>query len=161
MPVEERFTDQHAFLRAFQLREDRRPHTIFIGIRRAVLAGVPLVAKAAPLGVTADLRVSVHAEFSALGQAALVCDAPYAVAVEVGSRPHWMPIEPLVKWVQVKLGISDQNEAYRVAGAIQKKIATEGTKPTWFMMRLLPKLKAILKEEIKLAMQEDDGGSAG
>lgn len=44
-----------------------------------------------------ELRDSVREEGSKV-----IADAPYAMAVELGSRPHWMPLEPLIKWVQLR-----------------------------------------------------------
>lgn len=44
-----------------------------------------------------DLAHSVHVE----GSSAIV-DAPHAAAVEIGSRPHTPPLEPLIKWVKLR-----------------------------------------------------------
>jgi hypothetical protein len=53
-----------------------------------------------------ELRHSVHAEvmgqFPFIRGAKVIADAPHAAAVEVGSRPHWMPLAPLVKWVKLR-----------------------------------------------------------
>jgi hypothetical protein len=57
----------------------------------------------------------------------------YAAPVELGSKPHWAPIEPLVDWVERKLGKSGK-EAEGIARAIQYKIAHEGTEGA-FMFR--------------------------
>lgn len=57
----------------------------------------------------------------------------YAAPVEDGSKPHWMPIEPLEDWVTRKLGLHG-DEAKRVAGAVRFKIAKEGT-PAAHMFR--------------------------
>ena len=46
--------------------------------------------------------------------------APMATT-EIGSPPHFAPIEPLKEWARLKLG--DERAAY----AVQKKIAREGT----------------------------------
>lgn len=32
----------------------------------------------------------------------IVADAPYAAAVEIGSRPHTPPLEPLIRWVKLR-----------------------------------------------------------
>jgi len=32
----------------------------------------------------------------------VVADAPHAAAIEWGSRPHWVPFAPLLKWVQLR-----------------------------------------------------------
>jgi hypothetical protein len=44
-----------------------------------------------------DLRDSVHATATAV-----VADAPHAAAVEQGSRPHFPPIAPIVRWVKLR-----------------------------------------------------------
>ena len=53
--------------------------------------------------------------------------APYAQAVDEGSRPHWAPIAPLKRWAARKLG--DERAAYAVRWAIARR----GTRPTHFM----------------------------
>ncbi|MBR0650374.1 HK97 gp10 family phage protein [Roseomonas terrae] len=57
----------------------------------------------------------------------------YAAAVELGSKPHWAPIAPLLDWVQRKLGLTGE-EAESAAQAIQFKIAARGTEGQ-FMFR--------------------------
>ncbi len=57
----------------------------------------------------------------------------YAAAVELGSKPHWAPIAPLLDWVQRKLGLSGE-DAEGAARAIQFKIARRGTEGA-FMFR--------------------------
>lgn len=42
---------------------------------------------------------------------------PYAIPVELGSKPHFPPIQPLQDWVVDKFGL-DEKEARRVAWAI-------------------------------------------
>lgn len=51
---------------------------------------------------------------------------PYALPVEVGTRPHHPPLEPLITWAQVKLGLAGP-EAEDAARAIQRKIGRLGT----------------------------------
>lgn len=63
--------------------------------------------------------------------AELVVDAPYAMAVNYGSRPHMMPIQPLIDWALRKFKV-DEEEAKEIAYAVRRKIATKGTKPTMF-----------------------------
>ena len=53
--------------------------------------------------------------------------APHTVAVEMGTRPHPVPIAPLLDWVKAKLGL-DGKEGRQVAFAISRKIAKHGTK---------------------------------
>jgi len=52
----------------------------------------------------------------------------YIVPVELGSRPHFPPIEPLIDWVKVKFGISGDKAARGAAFAVARKIAMRGTK---------------------------------
>lgn len=50
----------------------------------------------------------------------------HAVPVELGTKPHMPPIQPLADWAQHKLGVSG-NEAFRVGRAIAIKISQRGT----------------------------------
>lgn len=50
----------------------------------------------------------------------------YAEPVELGTKPHWAPIEPLLDWVIHKLG-KTQAEAEGIARSIQLNIAHHGT----------------------------------
>lgn len=65
---------------------------------------VPQVRKNMPVAF-GELRKSVHAErgkAKAKTAARVVADAPHAAPVETGSRPHWPPLEPLVRWVKLR-----------------------------------------------------------
>lgn len=50
----------------------------------------------------------------------------YAIPVELGTKPHMPPIEPLAQWARQKLGATGK-EAYRAAWGIARKIARVGT----------------------------------
>jgi len=50
----------------------------------------------------------------------------YAVPLELGTKPHMPPIEPLADWAQMKLGIPP-DQARGVGFAIARKIARKGT----------------------------------
>ena len=58
--------------------------------------GAPVVRANVPVAF-GELRDGTHA---AGGQ--IRTDAPHAAAVEVGSRPHWVPIAPLIAWVKLR-----------------------------------------------------------
>jgi hypothetical protein len=62
--------------------------------------GVIVVKRRVPVAF-GELRESVHPEEHAAG-AAIVVDAPHAVDVETGARPHTPPLEPLVAWVKLR-----------------------------------------------------------
>lgn len=76
------------------------------------------------------LRASIHTDFSVSGSQILgvVGTAqPYAVPVELGTRPHFPPVQALEDWVRQKLGLSGK-EAHSVAFLIARKISKKGTK---------------------------------
>lgn len=50
----------------------------------------------------------------------------YAEPVEMGTRPHFPPVEPLEDWVRQKLDVTE-DEVPGVALAIARKIAARGT----------------------------------
>lgn len=50
----------------------------------------------------------------------------HAVPVELGTRPHFPPIDALVDWVRAKFGAHGE-DAERIAGAVARKIAIHGT----------------------------------
>lgn len=57
----------------------------------------------------------------------------YAEAVELGTRPHFPPVQPLADWAQVKLGVPEA-QARDVGFLIARKISREGTEGQ-FMFR--------------------------
>jgi hypothetical protein len=61
---------------------------------------VPVLKKRIPVAF-GELRESAHSESTGRG-ARTVVDAPHAAPVEVGARPHWIPIEPLLAWVKLR-----------------------------------------------------------
>lgn len=86
----------------------------------------------------------------------------YAAPVETGARPHWMPFEPLLDWVERKLGLKGP-EATRVARAIRFKIAKRGTEGA-HMFRLgfattEPQIMDILAAAAARAAGRIDGGA--
>lgn len=52
----------------------------------------------------------------------------YAQPVELGTRPHFPPVEALIDWVKVKFGISDERLARSAAYLVARKISRVGTK---------------------------------
>ena len=57
----------------------------------------------------------------------LTSKAKHSEAMEYGTKPYWMPIDPLKEWARRKLG--DEKAAY----AIQKSIAKKGIRAQPFM----------------------------
>lgn len=52
----------------------------------------------------------------------------YAVPVELGTKPHFPPVDALIDWVKVKFGISSDKEARGAAFLVARKISRVGTK---------------------------------
>lgn len=73
----------------------------------------------------------------------------YALPVELGSRPHFPPLQPLIDWARGKLGL-ESAEALQAARAIQRKIGKHGTQPTFFFRDAVtaaePQLQTILRK---------------
>lgn len=68
-----------------------------------------------------ELRASVHADGTIV-----VADGPHAAAVERGSRPHWMPLEPLIAWVKLRgfQGLASTKSLSRMPGSTTSAHAT-------------------------------------
>lgn len=75
----------------------------------------------------------------------------YAVAVELGTKPHFPPIAPLVDWVKAKLGERGK-AAEATARAIAWKISHHGTEGAHMFQtthdRLAPEVQAIFDRAI-------------
>lgn len=125
--------------------------------------GTEILASVAPVDV-GTLKSSMHVE-GGIAEPRIVIDAPHAATVELGSRPHVAPLQPLIDWVKRhrgSFGIKGKGttrskasgrfeasaEVVAIARAIQAKIAREGTKPTYFVRNAIPKLVAALAQEM-------------
>lgn len=90
------------------------------------------VAERAPVGAggAAGLKGSIfHVE--EINDARVVglvsTSVAHAVPVELGTRPHFPPLEPLIDWVKAKFGISSEKEARGAAFLVARKISRKGT----------------------------------
>jgi hypothetical protein len=103
-----------------------------------------------------DLRDSVRAapDRAGRGLSRIIADAPHAQAVEVGSRPHWAPIAPLLKWVNLRFKGLSLRSRKNLAYAIQATIAEKGTRPHWYMRDSQRQILRILDREIRRALPE-------
>lgn len=86
-------------------------------------------------GGAAGLRGSLNNEEHRLGDnviGTVASNLGYSGYVEFGTKPHWAPIQPLMDWVEAKLGLREK-EAKSVAFAISHAIHKRGTKanPVW------------------------------
>lgn len=119
------------------------------------------VKDAAPVGVTEALRGSIASELrgSSLGdfEAAVFSPLVYAAPVELGTKPHWPPLAPLMDWVRVKFTVFDVErgvEAERlpdstvegIARHIQRLIGTRGTKGQGFFAGALERTEGQIND---------------
>lgn len=58
----------------------------------------------------------------------------YAPAQELGTRPYWAPLQPLIDWVRRK-GLATGNAIYAVAKGVQRAIARRGIRPKEFLKK--------------------------
>jgi len=75
----------------------------------------------------------------------------YVEAVEIGTRPHWPPIEPLVDWVKVKFGLPEK-DARSMAHAVAWKISRVGTEGKFMFRRGLEKQQAEVQRIFEAAV---------
>lgn len=55
----------------------------------------------------------------------------YALPVEEGTKPHFPPLAPLMRWAQLKLGVSEK-DSRSVAFLVARAISRRGTKAVRF-----------------------------
>lgn len=125
------------------------------GIEEASALYVREVKEATPLGVTGLLRQSViweRADDGADIAAKAFSPLQYAAAVELGTKPHYPPIEPLQDWVRKKLDVREE-DVERVARLIQFKIGKKGTKAQSMfgstLGRLTPQIAEIVRRSFE------------
>lgn len=79
--------------------------------------------------------------------------APY---VHFGTKPHWPPREPLVRWAKKKFGLSDA-DAKRVGYLVARKIARDGTEAKPFMDHALAQVAGRFAERMGAAFMRGMG----
>lgn len=104
----------------FRRLELERLDRVQAALFEAAEAGVAVVAKAAPVDMS-ETRRSVHAQRLGQDASRILVDAPHAGIVEMGSRPHWPPLQPLVEWVRRHQGLYRDFWRRRRAARIQIK----------------------------------------
>lgn len=121
-------------LRELQAQLRGSPKIVVEELERATIEADQLIEREVkervPRGAHGLLAQSVFSEEQVTENGALgVVGTPmnYAIAVELGTRPHFPPIEPLIDWVKAKLGIQEEKAARGAAFAIAKKISVRGT----------------------------------
>lgn len=140
--------------------QPRVGNSIKRSLDRAGHRGVGLVveeidtAKPYPAVDTGGLRQSVNYTPSRKGPGHLSVDAPYAAAIEYGTRPFRPPIEPLAEWALRKGVANTEAEARGIAFAIAEKFSREGIAPRHYFRRAMARLKPVVQAEIRSGLRE-------
>lgn len=103
-----------------------------------------------PIGATSKLRGSIEAHSPIIHhqtvEGIVGTSALHALPVEMGTRPHFPPVEPLIDWVQAKLDIRDESEAEAVALSIARKISARGTEGQMMFHNNFHELKPTIEQ---------------
>lgn len=100
------------------------------------------------------LRASFGSEVQNLADGVLgIVGSPlaYAIPVELGTKPHFPPVDAIEDWVNVKLGITGP-DAKRVAYAVARKIAARGTKGAFMVENAFHAAQPELERQGKLTL---------
>lgn len=120
-------------LKELQANLARNPAVVREELERAVTEADLLLAREVQdrmpvAGGTLRQSVFHEEEIGDTGVTGLVASPlVYAAPVEVGTKPHFPPLEPLIDWVKAKLHITGDKEARGVAFLIGRKISRVGT----------------------------------
>ena len=149
---------------AFRSRGAATGEAIVRGLRLGAIAGQAVVIRRTPVD-EGIMRASWKVVQTPWG-AKLVSSAPHAGIVEAGSRPHWPDPVAIREWVErhrqafgVKRGRSKKAkeaakaELDRIAAAICRKIARDGTRPRWVVRGALPRLARLAKRSVELEIR--------
>lgn len=85
---------------------------------------------------------------------------PYAIPVELGSKPHFPPVDAIQNWVEVKLNLYG-SEAESVALSIARKIAQRGTLAAGMAHLALAHGRETVADEFRAAAQRIASRLAG
>lgn len=138
-----------------RLDDEERRDRVRRGLLAAALIGEGIVANATPVD-RGEARNAWTVVPTPSG-ADLFNDAPHAGILELGSRPHRPPLEPILRWVVRKFGtgkrsFEDWSEVeprlFGIAMAIVRNIEAHGTKPHFMVRNNLGKLTRIAKREV-------------
>lgn len=114
----------------------------------------------------AGLTNSIHTRVESKGGEVIglvETSSPHASFVEFGTRPHFVPIQPLEDWALAKLpGVDSEEEARSAAFAISRKIAKHGTKPkpVWrtTFQKAQPRIRQFYQDAVARIVEQLGGG---
>ena len=100
----------------------------YAAIRETAREGVEIARENVPVAF-GELTDSIHDAPLGDHGAQVLADAPHAEGVEIGTRPHYPPLEPLIAWVKLRgmqgitpgtyRGTTTQSHAKSVAGRLR------------------------------------------
>lgn len=133
-----------------------------LGLRSAALRlegfAVEEITSAEPRPAVATGELSRSVVTTNVDDGAIVrIDAPYAAAMEEGTRPHFPPLQPLEDWVVVKGIARDPASVKRIAYAIALKIARDGIAPRHFFAKAVRRVEPLIPVEIAREMNRIAG----
>jgi len=110
--------------RLFARHQRERQRRITGAVRRTAKDGAPVMKSNVPVAF-GELRESLAGKATERG-GKIEADAPHAAAVEVGSRPHTPPLEPLIAWVKLRAaqGLLSAQELSKLPGPTTATHAT-------------------------------------
>jgi len=147
------------------------PEIVLSEIATAVTEGSLLLEREAkertPTSGVGTLRDSIGALPVTLNMQAvsggIATSLAYAVPVELGSKPHWAPIAPLIDWVMRRFGKSYE-DAQPIARGVQLKIAKKGTEGHFMFRDASEAIKAqyyrMLNQALERAASRIEAGQA-
>lgn len=87
------------------------------------------------INVDGDIMKSVRADVETMKDGFRLqfgANAPHAIYVHEGTRPHWPPVKPIRSWVRKKLS-PPTDEIDQVTFLVRRKISIHGTRPKPFL----------------------------
>lgn len=102
------------------------------------------------INVDGDLKISLTHQverFQNLIRLKVGAGARHAPFVHFGTRPHWPPRAPLVRWAKKKFGLTDQ-DAKRVGYLVARKISKKGTEAKPFLDHALGLISGTFAQRI-------------
>jgi len=148
-----------------KVNQDTR--TIAKALHKAALLGEAVVAEATPVD-RGRTRNGWYVQRTHRG-AIVANDSPIAGILELGSRPHWPPLMPILRWVVRKFGLDLAGgrrslpeegldevpwPTYHAAKTVQEGIAKEGTEAHRMVGDNLQKLTKLAKAETERALRQ-------
>ena len=114
------------------------PHNVAKSINNLAIKGYEIIREGTPKD-TGRLYRSEKVKYAFVGNLnatimTTIGERSYARFVELGTRPHWPPRQPILGWVMRKFRVTGR-EANRIAFLVSRKIARVGTKGQFFFTR--------------------------